>query len=182
MQQAGLSTAVIRLTRALDEDGIAYAIGGAIALGYYTPPRATADIDIGIGVDSDQLPHLFQLLEKAGCVFDPQAALEGAQRGDFGVTLSEYRVDVFLPIYVLAEEALRSRIRVPFGDDQIWIVSLEALVMLKLLYSRTKDFADLERLVALNRSALDQARCIERSSSLFGPDDARTRLLRGYLR
>ena len=35
---------------ALEERGIGYAIGGAIALGYYAVPRATVDVDVNVFV------------------------------------------------------------------------------------------------------------------------------------
>jgi hypothetical protein len=36
------------LADALKSKGIDYAIGGALALGYYAAPRATVDVDINI--------------------------------------------------------------------------------------------------------------------------------------
>ena len=36
----------LRIANRLDDDGIAYAIGGALALGALGAPRATKDVDI----------------------------------------------------------------------------------------------------------------------------------------
>ena len=39
-----------QLADALEDNDIEYAIGGALALGYYATPRATVDVDINIFV------------------------------------------------------------------------------------------------------------------------------------
>ena len=53
-----------RLADVLEAHGIPYAIGGALALGYYTEPRGTVDVDINIFVTP---PHAIDaLLQRLG--------------------------------------------------------------------------------------------------------------------
>ena len=54
---------------ALERHGLPFAIGGAIALGFYAPPRATVDVDINIFLSPvDQLPRALSALVEAGFV------------------------------------------------------------------------------------------------------------------
>ena len=48
-----------RLADRLDENGIPYAIGGALALGVWGAPRNTVDVDISVFVDPADLERLF---------------------------------------------------------------------------------------------------------------------------
>lgn len=41
------------LADALERHNISYAIGGALALGFYAPPRATLDVDVNAFVPLD---------------------------------------------------------------------------------------------------------------------------------
>ena len=44
----------LRIANRLDDDGIAYGIGGALALGAHGAPRATKDVDITIFPSGDR--------------------------------------------------------------------------------------------------------------------------------
>jgi hypothetical protein len=147
--------AAAAIAEALDSAGFEYAIGGALALAHWGVPRATVDVDVGVSAEPLQLPHLFEVLKGAGCELDVERAAEAAMHGDFGCRLLGVRVDVFLPIIPLARQVVERRVRVPFGERQAWIVSAEDAALLKLLFGRTKDYADLERLFAVQGSALD---------------------------
>jgi hypothetical protein len=60
-----------RLADALAKEGMRYAIGGALALAYYAPPRATVDVDINVFVSpSDGLTQLLSVLGAAGFAAD----------------------------------------------------------------------------------------------------------------
>jgi hypothetical protein len=87
-------------------------------------------------------------------------------------------VDVFLPAHPLAAAAIERRVRVPFGDADAWIVSAEDLALLKLVYGRTKDFADLERLFAERGKDLDYGYLERWVASLFAPGDPRAERFR----
>jgi hypothetical protein len=160
---------------ALERAGFDYAIGGAIALAYWGVPRATVDVDVGVSAEPLQLPALFEALRDAGFEIDLDRAAQAAARGDFGCRAHGVRVDVFLPVLPLAREALERRRRVPFGETQIWIVTAEDAALLKLLFGRTKDLADLERLFAVHADRFDYAYMDRWVAALFGEVDPRRR-------
>ncbi|MBI2376474.1 MAG: hypothetical protein HYV07_20940 [Deltaproteobacteria bacterium] len=145
----------LELGRALEDAGFDYAVGGALALGYWAVPRATLDIDVGVDADPLRIWDLIETMRRAGCELDPSKAFEAAQRGDFGARKDGVRIDVFLPNLELARAALERRVQIELSGRKLWIVSAEDLALLKLMFGRTKDFADLERLFALRADSLD---------------------------
>lgn len=158
---------------ALEGAGFAYAVGGAIALAYWGVPRATVDVDVGVAAEPMQLPELFAALRRGGCELDEAKAAEAAMRGDFGCRARGVRVDVFLPVLPLARSALERRVSVPFGSRQLWIVTKEDAVLFKLLFGRTKDLADLERLFSVHPEALDRGYLDGWVAALFTANDPR---------
>jgi hypothetical protein len=161
------------VARSLEGAGFDYAIGGAIALAYWGVPRATVDVDVGVACEPMQVPHLLTALRDAGCTVDMARALDAAQRGDFGCRAMGIRVDVFLPSLPLAVSALGRRVKVPLGPVEAWIVTAEDAALFKLLFGRTKDVADLERLFAVRGQRLDLAYLDRWVQALFAAGDPR---------
>jgi hypothetical protein len=162
------------LARALEGAGLPYAIGGALAYGRYGVPRATHDVDINVFVELSRAGDVLATLTAAGVTFDRASALRDAQERGMMVGHSHgMRVDVFLPSIDFSWEASRTRQPVPIGGEQIWFLSAEALCVFKLLFYRSKDIVDLERLVA-TRPSLDRAYVRDQISKAMGEDDPRT--------
>jgi hypothetical protein len=145
-----------RIGEVLDEDGLAYAIGGAIALGVWGAPRATNDVDLSVFVERRELPRVLDSLERAGVmVARDDAAKEVARIGLFVGRLGKVRVDVFISEHPQFS-AMAARVkRIAQADG--WTgayLSAEDVVLYKLVYHRGKDRVDLERLFAA-RPGLD---------------------------
>lgn len=139
----------------LESHGYDYAFGGGIALAYWSTPRATVDIDVTIAVEPLGVPDLIARLQQGGCEVDVSSAVPAAQRGDFGARKDGVRVDVFLPHLPFMDDALARRQRVPMAGRDVWVFGPEDIVLLKLVFGRTKDIADLERLFANQGKRLD---------------------------
>lgn len=154
--------------------GVPYGIGGALALGVWGFPRATNDVDLDVFVAADALEPVFALLRAGDCEFDADESLASARtRGDFKVWWRGMRVDVFvasIPLY----DATRRRIRqAPLEGRPAWFLSPEDLAIFKMLFFRTKDLIDLERLVAFLGPSFDQAHVRGWLVDLVGADDER---------
>lgn len=61
-----VSTVIERLIGVLEPSGETYAFGGAIALAAWSAPRATADVDIVLWIDLENVDRAVSLIERAG--------------------------------------------------------------------------------------------------------------------
>ncbi len=135
----------------LEEDGLDYAIGGALALTAWAIPRDTKDVDISVFTNATELPRVFDSLERTGVMIDRADAIRSVARiGMFTGRSGRTLVDVFVGDHphFHAMRARRKQLAYPSGQ-RCWFVSAEDLCVLKLLYGRTKDVADLERMLAV---------------------------------
>jgi hypothetical protein len=138
------------LADVLEEDQLPYAIGGALALTAWAIPRDTKDVDISVFVSEERLPGVIDAFERAGVMIDRAEAQRSVARiGMFTGRSGRTLVDVFLSAHPHFHEMAKRRVKItiPSGPS-LWFVTAEDLAVLKLLYARTKDAADLERLFA----------------------------------
>ncbi|MCC7539216.1 MAG: hypothetical protein IT379_23540 [Deltaproteobacteria bacterium] len=149
---------VARLIDALEPSGIPYAFGGAIALAAWSEPRATADVDVIVWAESDELERVITVVGSAGVELDAEAARAAASaRGMFTGRAGATRVDVFVPSIPFYEEAARRRVRTTIADRATWVHSAEVLAVFKMLFFRPKDLIDVERMLAVRGAAFDGA-------------------------
>jgi len=80
---------------------------------------------------------------------------------------------VFTPSIDFSWEAARTRVRRTVDDQAVWFLSAEALCVFKLLFFRGKDIVDLERLVAVQGTAVDGGYVRAWIVALLGEDDPR---------
>lgn len=148
---------VARLIDALEDSGIVYAFGGAVALAAWSEPRATADVDVVLWVDLEQLDVAFALLEGAGVAIDRRSARAAAEgRGMFTGQVGSVRVDAFVPSIGFYDEAEKRRVRTEIAGRQTWVHSAETLAVFKMLFFRPKDLLDVERMLAVRGGDFDR--------------------------
>jgi Nucleotidyl transferase AbiEii toxin, Type IV TA system len=138
------------LAARLEEDGLPYAIGGAISLTVWSIPRDTKDVDISIFAPDTELERVFDALDRAGIMVNRTDATKAVARiGMFNGRSGHTNVDVFISDHPHFHEMQRRRIqrRFPSGA-MLWVISPEDLCVMKLLYARNKDVPDLERMFA----------------------------------
>jgi len=139
-----------RLAACLEEDGLPYAIGGALALTAWAIPRDTKDVDISIFVGDDALVRVFDSLERAGVMLDRADAAKAVARiGMFTGRFGRTNVDAFVSDHPHFHEMQKRRRQLAYPTgEKLWFITAEDLCLMKLLYGRTKDVADLERIFA----------------------------------
>lgn len=137
------------IARCLEEDHLDYAIGGAIALTAWSIPRDTKDVDLSIFVPPTALDPAFDSLERAGVMLDRADARRSVERiGMFTGRSGRTLVDAFVgdhPHFAAIHQH-RQLVTMPDGS-RCWFVSPSDLCVLKLLFGRNKDLADLERML-----------------------------------
>jgi hypothetical protein len=177
-QSAKTAAQVARtIADALERRKIPYAIGGAIALGFYAPPRATLDVDVNIFVSAGPaFAKALGTLKDSGFVAENDPAMllrQAREEGQFRGRLEGIRVDVFVPTVPFYKE-LKRRIRnaILLGRP-IKILSPEDLLVLKLMFFRRKDLADAEAVLRDQGTALDRMKVRDRLVKLVGEEDER---------
>lgn len=164
----------IQIAAALGQHGLPYALGGALAYGQYGIPRATNDVDVNIFVDAEQLDDVFAALRSLDIEIDPTAARTAADKEGLMIFwLGPFRIDVFTPSIDFSWEAARTCVRHDIDGTMVSFLSAEALCVFKLLFFRGKDVVDLERLIAVQGSALDAGYVRAHIVEMLGDDDPR---------
>jgi hypothetical protein len=137
------------LLLAFNEQSVKYLVVGGYALGRYTEPRVTKDLDIFIEVSEENANRVFTALAKFG------APLEGYTVADFEDPYSGFQfglppnqIDIILAISeVTFAEAWTESIPGSTGEGiSVRYISLEHLIRNKLAAGRLQDLADVEAL------------------------------------
>jgi hypothetical protein len=171
-----LVTAARHLCDALDRHGLAYALGGALAYGYWAAPRGTLDIDVNVFLPPERFAELLPALREAGCELDERSVRQSAlERGDFQARLGRFRVDVFLSSVPFLDEAESRRVQRPLGGRPAWVLSAEDLATLKMMFFRSKDLVDVEHLIARQGQDLDASLVRSSLVEMVGAQDERVR-------
>jgi hypothetical protein len=166
----------VTIASALDAAGIPNALGGAIALAAWGIPRATVDVDINVFVEDERVDEVLDVLERdVGIEVDRDAARRG--HVDDGLMIlkapSGMRIDVFTPSIEFSWEAARTATRLHVLEAEVSVLSAEALAVFKLLFFRSKDIADLERLVATQQERMDVDYVRRHIADMLGDADPR---------
>ena len=136
---------------------IPHAFGGAIALAYWTlDPRGTSDIDLNVFVPAGRERRLC-----GRCRTESNFRRDSrGDRGDGQVRLwwDGTPLDLFFDYVPLHEEAERNSRTVPFADTRIPVLGPVELAVFKVMFDRTRDWADIEAMVAANTLDLEAVR------------------------
>ena len=139
-----------RLRDALRAGNVDYALCGGLALGIHGHPRATIDIDLLI--QPDDYPHVEAIGAALG--FSIKARPMSFSRGATEIRriskIDPADGEVLILDLLLVTTAIRdvwvSRERVMWKDAELYVVSREGLVALKLLRSSDQDLVDIKKL------------------------------------
>lgn len=166
----------VELCGALEAAGFAYALGGALALGYHVEePRGTRDIDVNVTLDPGRVQELFAVLpadlpwteaDLAHVQREGQVRLRWPVEGDL-----ELPVDLFLVQHELHRVVASRTELVPMLGRQVPVLSATDLTIFKALFDRGKDWADIEEMLRYGK--VDEVEVERWLTELLGSDDAR---------
>ena len=144
---------LVALHRSLAAARVPHAFGGAIALAYWTEdPRGTSDIDVNLFGPAAGPEHALAALP--GCVEQPPGTEEAIARdGQIRLWWEGTPVDLFFDYDPVHEEAARNRRTVPFEGVRIPVLGPVELAVFKVMFDRTRDWADVEAMA--ERGTLD---------------------------
>ncbi len=155
----------------LERAAIGHAFGGAIALAYWTSdPRGTSDIDVNVFVPASEAePALAALPE--GAAWDQRTLGRIARDGQVRIFWDETPLDLFFNYVPIHADAARHRRLVPFAGVEIPVLGPVELAVFKAMFDRTRDWADIEAMLAARTLDVDALR--EQLGKLVAADDAR---------
>jgi hypothetical protein len=144
-----------RITQALEGKNIPYMLSGGIAMSHYAVPRMTLNIDIVIELNAENQSNFLSVFVKGYYVDDLTVKNEIRRSGMFNVIDFEtgFKVDFIVrknSEYRKYEFQRRSRNEI--SDFEVWMVSLEDLIISKIEWIQTlqsdKQMSDIRNLLA----------------------------------
>jgi hypothetical protein len=173
----GLPGKIVEVHRSLAAAGLAHAFGGALALAWCTErARGTIDIDVNVFVPAERAEDVVAALP--GPVKASADEVERLRRdGQVRLWWEGTPVDVFLDTTEFHVKAAARARWEDFGGHELPFLSCADLAVFKAFFDRTKDWADLEDMVATG--ALDVDRAIGVLVRYLGADDHRVARLAG---
>ncbi len=136
-----------QLLLALNAHGVEYLVVGGWAVGFYSEPRSTKDIDLFIRSEIRNSEAVFRALAEFGA---PIAGLTPSDFRDqpssiFQLGFSPARADILQSIDgVDFESAWKNRVRFTLDGVEVNVISSQQLIENKLKSGRLSDLADVE--------------------------------------
>ena len=168
---------ILTIHQLLDKADVGHAFGGALALAYCTgEPRATRDIDINIFLPAEQVSVVQKALHSVIEFTDSQLKYLKAE-GQTRVFWDETPVDLFFNVSDLHQHMSLKTSQGILNGVEIPVLSAEFLAIFKVMFNRTKDWADLEAMV--EEGSFNNDFVVSQLVDLLGAQDARIeRLIR----
>ena len=127
----------IRAFNKLKEEGVIldYAIGGGVAVTFYTEPIDTYDTDVFVLVPSGEPSLVFDV----STIYRKLSEMGGKSEGQY-IIIGDTPVQVLIAPSALEEEAIRTATAIKYGDTPCKVFRPEHLVAICLKTARTRDF------------------------------------------
>ena len=162
---------IVALAAAFDDHGMPHAFGGALALAFCTgEPRGTVDIDVNVFVDAAAAATVLAALP-AGVAWDGATEARLVRDGQDRLWWETTPVDLFLDTTDFHRAAAERCRRHDLAGRSLSFLSCSDLAVFKAFFNRTKDWADLEEMVAAG--TLDVDRTVGTLARYLGPADER---------
>ena len=163
-----------QVARELDRLGQEYALGGALALGFWGTPRGTLDVDVTLFVPKEQPEECVRVLRAIGCELNEPEALASLREHGFCRTRREgITVDVFVPLIEFYDTAKARRKRLFLEEQPAMFWDAETLSIFKMMFFREKDLADVRQILTVQGSVLDRIFIRTQLNDLYGRRDPR---------
>ncbi len=147
-----LDRAVHDITTVLESLQIEYAIVGGIANAIGASRGATIAVDVTASVDEERLPATVPPWPSAS---GPRSKICRLRAADGVLPLDTddgVRIDVIFALLPFELDAIRRARDVPLAGRTVHVVSVEALILMKIISERPRDVADAEALVGAGRA------------------------------
>ena len=136
------------LLRALSDAEARFLVVGAYAVSAHAEPRGTGDLDVWVEPNAQNAGRVLAALRAFGAPLSDLTEQDLATEGIvFQMGVPPRRIDILTSITgVRFDEAWPERIELRYGDVDVPIIGLRALIRNKQAVGRPKDLLDLELL------------------------------------
>jgi hypothetical protein len=151
--ESDLAGTLTGLLAEFDRRNVPYALAGGWAFSALVEPRTTTDIDLLILLDSpsqESIQSLVSSVFSSTIVHPTPMKLKGVSiwRCTGLRNNHEVVVDFLLADSAFLQSALARRQQITLGDQRVATLTLEDLMLTKMIAGRLQDLADLERIEA----------------------------------
>ncbi len=155
---ANLEKLIIEVSGSFKEKGVKFCIAGGWAVGIWSTPRATEDLDLLIVINKGEEHTITRYLEDSVRIV--QTHKEPMKFNDIliwrhivSITGSD---DIFVLDMIIADkpflkQAVERRIWLEFRGKKLPIISIEDLILMKKISNRKQDQLDVENLINSDR-------------------------------
>ncbi len=173
MTGSDIQAILLETLRWLESVNRSYAIIGAHSLAFYNQSRATFDVDVLVAATADDLGVLRVSAEQHGFQVDQQWGDDNPMLRDVQLRLMRngVPVDIMLPRDDQDLAALTRRQSHTVGNDQVWVLAPEDIILQKLKAGRPRDFDDCLPLFASLREQLNHEYLTSWATSLGVRDE-----------
>jgi hypothetical protein len=176
----GLAARIVGVHEMLDSMRVPHQFGGAVALAWYRNPRATTDIDLNVTLPPEDAEPVLGALTHLGVTVSQADRTTIARDGQARLDWDGSYLDLFFATLDLHQDMAKRSHAVDFGPVQIPILSPEHLIICKAIFSRPKDWVDIEEMIAWG-TTIDTAAVLCWVDNILGADSEQHARLSGLL-
>lgn len=128
--------------------GVEYVVVGGQAFGFHAQPRYTKDSDVFVNPDPENARRVYRALAAFGAPLE-NLTVEDLSKEDvvFQIGIEPNRIDVLTAIDgVPFDRAWGSRASAPYGDERMWVIGVDELIVNKRAAARERDLLDVQEL------------------------------------
>lgn len=171
------------ISTALAKEGIRHAVSGALAMAVHGVVRATKDLDLLVVAPQLRIPKVFAIVRAHGFEGDDPALIEALRENGYAQLVSgPVSVEILAPVlpyhHTLPDRAAIFEV----SGASVPFVSIEDLVVLKMLWRRPKDVPDVHNLIAAGGNAFDADYARSTLAGILPDDDPRHAELADWIR
>ncbi|MCX6654487.1 MAG: hypothetical protein NTY03_05120 [Candidatus Bathyarchaeota archaeon] len=133
----------------LNKNKVRYCIIGAYAVGFYSVPRYTKDIDVWVAPTKDNAKKIWKALVQFGAPL-ANISIDDFTNEDlvYQIGLAPNRIDILMGISGIEfDEANKNRVKSTYAGETIYLLSKSDLIKAKRASNRKQDQLDLEKLL-----------------------------------
>lgn len=147
-----------RVAQGLDANAIPYMIIGGQAVLLYGTPRLTRDIDITLGIDTDQFGRIRKVCTEVGLKLlpkDPEGFAGRTKVLPADEPRLRIRVDFIFSFTPYEAQAIHRAQTIPIEGYPVRFASCEDIIIHKVFAARAVDLEDVRHLLIKNRERVD---------------------------